>query len=88
VLADAVYPGWSATVDGVDAPILATNHLYRGVPAPAGRHRVRFAYAPRSVLLGAVLSVLGWSAIALLAWRGRGTPTFAGRDDADYKAPR
>jgi hypothetical protein len=58
VLADTFYPGWTATVDGAPARILATNHLFRGVAAPAGRHRVRFAYRPRSLALGAALSLL------------------------------
>ena len=56
VLADSILPGWTATVDGVPAPILATNHLFRGVPAPAGTHRIRFAYRPRSLALGAALA--------------------------------
>jgi hypothetical protein len=72
VLADSFYPGWRASVDGTPAPILATNHLFRGVPAPAGTHRVRFEYLPRSVVFGGALSMLGWSVIAglcFLAWR-------------------
>ncbi len=58
VLADTYAQGWSATVDGIPTPILATNHLFRGVPAPAGTHRIRFAYRPRSLALGAALSLL------------------------------
>jgi hypothetical protein len=58
VLADTFYPGWVATVDGAPAAILATNHLFRGVPAPAGVHRIRFEYRPRSLLLGGALSLL------------------------------
>ena len=71
VLADAYYPGWVASVDGIPAPIVPTNHLFRGVPAPAGRHRIRFEYHPRSVMLGAVASAVGWLAIASLTWRAR-----------------
>ncbi|MGH7896172.1 MAG: hypothetical protein ACREQL_15995, partial [Candidatus Binatia bacterium] len=71
VLADAFYPGWRATVDGTPGRILPTNHLFRGVPVPAGVHRVRFEYRPTSVVLGAVASVAGWGAIALLALRAR-----------------
>jgi hypothetical protein len=58
VLADTFYPGWQATVDGQPAPILATNHLFRGVAIPAGHHRVRFEYRPRSVALGAAISLV------------------------------
>jgi hypothetical protein len=71
VLADTFYPGWTATVDGVPAPILATNHLFRGVPAPAGTHRIRFAYRPRSLALGAALSTMTLLALAAAAWRSR-----------------
>jgi hypothetical protein len=65
VLADTYYPGWVATIDGAPAPILATNHLFRGVPTPTGTHRIRFAYRPRALLLGAVLTLL--TAILLAA---------------------
>jgi hypothetical protein len=69
VLADTYYPGWTATVDGRPAPILPTNHLFRGVPAPAGAHRIRFAYRPRSLALGAALSLLTALALAAGAYR-------------------
>jgi hypothetical protein len=69
VLADTYYPGWTATVDGAPAPILPTNHLFRGVPAPAGTHRIRFAYRPRSLVLGGALSLLGAIALAVAASR-------------------
>jgi len=74
VLADSFYPGWIAEVDGEATPILATNHLFRGVVVEAGRHRVVFRYRPRSVRLGAALSGLGLAvmiALALRVWRSR-----------------
>jgi hypothetical protein len=74
VLADSFYPGWRATVDGRPAPILAVNHLFRGVPADAGRHRVRLEYQPLSVTLGAGGSTVGWIAIGVLALVGRRRP--------------
>jgi hypothetical protein len=70
VLADAFYPGWRATVDGRPATTMATNHLFRGVPAPAGTHRIRWEYRPASVTAGAAGSLLGWLVTALL-WRRR-----------------
>jgi hypothetical protein len=71
VLADAYYPGWQATVDGGAASILPTNHLFRGVVAPAGTHRVRFEYAPASLRAGMIGSAFGWLGIALLGLRRR-----------------
>ena len=67
---------WSALSE--PAPILATNHLFRGVAVPAGTHRVRFEYRPRSVVLGAAGTLIGWLGIALLAWRGRMATRMAG----------
>jgi hypothetical protein len=71
VLADTFAPGWRASVDGVGVPVLATNHLFRGVLAPAGEHLVRFEYRPRSLQLGAVISLTTAVAMAVLAWRAR-----------------
>jgi hypothetical protein len=76
VLADSFSPGWHATVDGMRAPILATNHLFRGVPVPAGTHRVRFDYRPRSVVVGLAVSlvgVLGLGTLFLVGARRRQT---------------
>jgi hypothetical protein len=69
VLADSFYPEWRATVDGVDAPIFATNHLFRGVPVPAGAHRVRFTYRPASLVAGAAASLAGALGIGVLLVR-------------------
>lgn len=63
VVADAYFPGWRATLDGADVPILRADYLLRAVKLPAGRHAVRMFYAPRSFTVGATISVL-----ALLAW--------------------
>ena len=59
VLADAHARGWEAQVDGEAARILATNHLFRGVVVPAGRHRVTFVYSAPGLGIGALFSVLG-----------------------------
>jgi hypothetical protein len=74
VLADAVYPGWTVTVDGVPSTILPTNHLFRGVAVGAGTHRIRFAYRPVSVLAGAIATALGACGIVGLWWAGRRRP--------------
>ena len=69
VLADTFHPEWVASVDGVRAPILRTNHLFRGVYAPAGRHDVRFVYRPVSLWMGAILSAVGVVALVVATRR-------------------
>jgi len=56
VLSDSWYPGWVATLDGVEVPIERANILFRAVRVPAGRHTVAFRYTPRSVQFGVVIS--------------------------------
>ena len=71
VLSDTHYPGWTATVDGVSAPILRANYAFRAVSVPAGAHRVDFRYRPRSFTYGLLLSALGLLAAGTLASRRR-----------------
>ncbi|HYH80994.1 MAG TPA: YfhO family protein [Longimicrobium sp.] len=52
VLADNYYKDWKATVDGRPADIYRTNHTFRGVVVPAGRHRVVFSFEPEGLYTG------------------------------------
>jgi len=74
VLSEMYFPGWYATVDGVETPIYRTNYLFRGIVVPAGRHTVLFVYRPMSALVGvgislAALAISGF----LLRWPKRRT---------------
>jgi hypothetical protein len=72
VLTDTHYPGWSVTVDGRATPLLRANYLFRAVALPGGAHEVRFAFRPRSFLLGVLLTLsAGLCAVGLLVWRRR-----------------
>jgi hypothetical protein len=71
VVNDALYPGWTARVDGVPAPLLQTNYLFMGVPLSSGNHRVTLDYAPGSFTLGLILSGLGVLVLALVALAAR-----------------
>jgi hypothetical protein len=69
-VAQAWYPAWTATLDGLPAKVWRANHAFQAVEVPAGRHRVVLRYTDRAFRWG------GWiSCIALLscaAWMARG----------------
>ncbi len=67
VLGDLAYPGWRATLDGRDVPLLTVDGVLRGVVVPAGAHLVVFRYRPGSLGLGLTISVLGL--VALVPYR-------------------
>lgn len=59
VLGDSYYPGWEATVDGERAPIVRSNHIFRGVLLPPGEHEVVFVFRPCSLFLGLGIAFVG-----------------------------
>ena len=70
ILADTWYPGWTAKVDGKDAPMYQPYAALRGVVLGPGTHRVEFRYRPASAWIGAactLIGVLGACAVALVA---------------------
>ncbi|HEY8203023.1 MAG TPA: YfhO family protein, partial [Actinomycetota bacterium] len=62
VLTDVFYPGWTVTVNGRKAKVLATDVAFRGVRVGEGYSRVVFAYQPTSFRLGQAIA-----AVALVA---------------------
>jgi hypothetical protein len=70
VLSENHYPGWRAYLDGQPVGVLRVNYNQRGVRVPEGEHEVRFYYRPKSVLIGAVVSLLT-AVLLILWWRGR-----------------
>ena len=59
VVNDAFWPGWRATVDGKEIPLLAADALVRAVIWPAGRHTLVMVYQPPEVQIGKLLSLAG-----------------------------
>jgi hypothetical protein len=68
-LADQYFPGWTAQVNGAEQEIVPADHAFRLVAVPAGDSTVVFDYRPLSVRLGALISALTLSGVALL-WIG------------------
>ncbi|WP_242392759.1 YfhO family protein [Anaeromyxobacter oryzisoli] len=66
VVADAWWPGWEATVDGVAVPIFRADALVRAVRWPAGRHVLEMRYRPPEVRWGLGVTALGVALTA--AW--------------------
>jgi hypothetical protein len=66
VVADTLYPGWKATIDGKPAPIFPADLMFRAVRVGAGTHRIDFEYRPRSFRYGLALLALGVAAVAVL----------------------
>jgi hypothetical protein len=48
VLSDTWFPGWTASVDGRQVPVLQVDHALRGAIVGPGDHQVRFTYRPSS----------------------------------------
>jgi len=71
VLLDRWYPGWQATVNGVEVPVLRANGVFRAVEIPRGRADVEFRFAPGSLRLGGLLSVFGLAGLACLVGYSR-----------------
>lgn len=60
VVADAWHPQWKASIDGEDAPVIRVNRLFKGVPLPAGEHRVTLYFDITKYRFGIYLSLAAW----------------------------
>ncbi len=69
VFSERFAPGWRATIDGQDAPILRVDGLLRGICVPEGEHTVAFAFRPFTLYLGACVSGLALIVATFLSSR-------------------
>jgi len=81
VLTDNDYPGWVATIDGADAPVLRSHGAFRAVAVPAGTRLVVFEYRSGSFRLGLGLFAFGVLAVGFLVFRSKGRNAVAQAPD-------
>jgi hypothetical protein len=65
VLSQISYPGWRATIDGRETPVLVADFALPAVELPAGRHQVEFRFVPVAFKIGAVISMCCLALLAL-----------------------
>jgi hypothetical protein len=59
ILADNYYPGWKASVDGIQTEIYNADICFRAVHIPTGAHDIRFYYEPSPFRWGLYISLCG-----------------------------
>jgi len=67
VVLQSYAPGWTAKVDGGDAPVWPADVLFQAVPVGAGHHVVALRYQPASMTQGIALSAAGLAGCVGLA---------------------
>jgi uncharacterized membrane protein YfhO len=70
VATETFWDEWNATEDGGSVPLVRADGLFRAVPVSAGTHEIRMRIVPRSMYLGAAISLA--SLILCLIWLGFG----------------
>jgi len=71
VASETEYPGWRTSIDGHAAPIHRVDIALRGVPVPAGSHRVRMEFRPVILPVSLGISLAALVLLGLLARSSR-----------------
>lgn len=66
VFSEVYYPGWTATIDGKEAPVGRANYILRALKVPAGKHEVIMEFRPKSIERTEAIAYCGM-ALTLLA---------------------
>ncbi|WP_314967799.1 YfhO family protein [Phocaeicola abscessus] len=67
VFSEIYYPGWTATIDGQEAPFGRADYILRAMSVPAGRHTVVFDFHPKSLALTEKIAYTGIGLLVLVA---------------------
>ena len=68
-IADSFFPGWQASVDDQEQPILVANYNFMALPIKSGTHLVNLVYEPNIFQQGKLISAISLSTLfTLLCW--------------------
>lgn len=71
VFSDIYYPtGWTATIDGKEAPIFKANYVLRAMKIPAGKHIIEFKFHSKAFETGKKMALIGSILLSLLIVAG------------------
>ncbi|MBS1826231.1 MAG: YfhO family protein [Acidobacteria bacterium] len=70
-LTEQYFPGWTATVDGKEAPVSRSEIAFQSVPVPAGEHTIEFRFKSRGLRLGFAITAAASLALAWIARASR-----------------
>jgi hypothetical protein len=74
VFTDLYFPGWKASVDGSEAPVLRANYAFRALVLKPGEHEIIFSYQGTYIRAGGAVSIasaLLFACLFALSWRRR-----------------
>jgi hypothetical protein len=79
IVSQVFYPGWVATVDGKETPVVPADYAVVGVPLNAGTHAIKLEFRPLSFRIGLIISALSILLVAglLVVRRKLSTPNSA-----------
>ncbi|MBL8174305.1 MAG: YfhO family protein [Bryobacterales bacterium] len=61
------FPGWTATIDGADAPIARARIAFQQIQLPPGEHTVEFRFRSKGLRIGFAITAAAALALLLLA---------------------
>lgn len=66
VFSDIYYPGWTATVDGVEVPVGRVNYILRAINVKPGAHKVELSFFPKTVDTTETIAYAGYVLLVII----------------------
>lgn len=66
MFSEVYYPGWTATVDGLEAELGRVNYLLRALNVSPGKHKVELTFHPKSVTTTETIAYIAYAVLLVL----------------------